>query len=170
MSFLSGSIIEFKFEGKEFSNEVIGIARNLLNQLVLRVKGPSLGDYIVSASSKLTNLRSPVFVIDFTPSNFDSDSFPSFNVIKNSPTISFIRQLEFSVNNNVGVCSISNQTNIINSDSTSSMPTSSLKLKFIVSCFYLHPNAVTVNTMVVGNYCFDKNIVPNYIQLTRFEG
>ena len=169
-SVLSSSILEFKFEGEEFSNKVIGIARNLLDQSVLRIKGPSLSDYIVFLSSKFNYLRIPVWVVKFTPSNFNSDSFPSLNVVLNIPTVSLVRELEISVDNNIGVCSISDQFDIVNGDSPSSTSTGSLELKFIVSCFYFNPNAIWVFVVVVGNYCFDEYIVPNHIQLAFDEG
>lgn len=82
---LSGGIFKLQLEGKEFADEVVSVAGDLLDKLVLRVEGPSLGNLVVAVSVKFKDLRVPVVVEGGSPEDLNSNSFPTLNVVLNGP-------------------------------------------------------------------------------------
>lgn len=132
--------MEFQLEGEEFANEVVGVAGDLLDEFVLRVEGPSLGDLVVHVSVKFEDLRVPVVVEDVSPEHFNADSFPSLDIVFDGPSVSNVGGLESSVDYDVGIGIVPDQSHIVDGDAFAVRFASSFDLELVLSSLYIDVN------------------------------
>ena len=114
---------------------------------------------------KFEDLGVPVAIIDLSPSNFDSNTFPAWNIVEDSPGLSDIRALEFTVDDNVGISIFSDKFDVVNSDSKAVGLSSSFKLKFVLSSINLDNQVVVMDAVVTGDDCCQDDVVPDNIEL-----
>ena len=164
--------MEGEFEFKEFADEVVGVTGDLVDKFVLGVEGPSLGDEGVIVSVKFGDLvviGSPSLVVDGASSDFNSDAFPSWNVVEDSPTVSNMRSFKISVDNNVCGGSYSHQSDFVDGQTEAIAESSSFELKFVFSTFYFHFNCHAMNIVVIRNDALDDHVIPDDVSGAALE-
>ena len=80
----------------------------------IRVKSEVLSNFEVDGSVKLDNLGLPLRVIDFSPSDFNSEASPSKNIVLNVPSTILARGFKASVDNNALGLSNSDESDVVN--------------------------------------------------------
>ena len=76
-------------------------------KFVVAVEIPILPHRIVFVPIEFDNLTVPSMVVEISPSDFDSSSVPSWNVVEDLPPFANTRLLESSIHNDVSLRAVS---------------------------------------------------------------
>ena len=119
------------------------------NLLVKAIELPFLGEVTISVTIEFNNLIFPSAVVETSSTNFESASPPSRNVIEDSPFFaSKVRLFKSSIHNNVLVSIVTDQFNIVNSQSIAVRTSSSNKLEFVDSLVHFDLDFEVVDLVV----------------------
>mgnify|MGYP000754823693 CR=1 FL=1 len=100
---------------------------------------------------EFNNLRVVSRPIEGSPSNFDADSFPTLDVIEDSPAVSDIGEGELSVDNDVSVGSVSHKFDVVDDQAETVRDSGSLDLEFVFSGFDVDDKVDGVDVVVSGD-------------------
>lgn len=109
----SSWVVEFKFVGQSLSSKGV-VDLSIGNEFVAGVEGEVLGDLEVRISIEFANLWVPVKVVDISPSDFNTFSWPSLDAIVDVPSSELGWYLETSIDDNVLRRSDSNELDVVN--------------------------------------------------------
>ena len=110
---------------------------------------------------------SPSAVVKVSWSNFKSFTPPSWNIIENFPAFTYRRLLESSIHNNVGIGSLSHQSDIVNCETISIRTSTSLEFEGVLSDINVDVQYFSSDLVVSWSNGKDFLSIPKDISLTR---
>ena len=122
-----------------------------------------MGDLVVFVTIKLNNLGVPLAVVDVSPSDLDSDTFPSWDVVEDSPGVSDVRLLEVAIDDDVGVGSVSLEDDVVDGEAVAVFNTGSFDLELVLSGLDVHHDGLGLDVVVRRNNGGDDDIVPENV-------
>jgi hypothetical protein len=134
------------------------------------VEGPYLAEVTMFMAIELNNLGVPVFVVDLSPSDFDSFSFPSGNLGEHFPAFSEVRFLKISIFSKIKRGSFPDKLDVIDSEAIAIGNTGAFELDVVISDNSLDWDSLAVNVVVAGSDIGDFLAIPENFALTRVEG
>ncbi len=125
---------------------------------------PVLSDDVVVVSIEFYDLVAPSGVVDGSLSDFDSDSFPSWDVVEEIPSVSDIGLFETSVDNDV--LAVSDESDVIDDETKTVRSSSSFDLESVLSSANVNSDHFGMDVIVSWDNRVDNFIVPNDVSET----
>lgn len=125
---------------------------------------PVLSDDVVVVSIEFYDLVAPSGVVDGSLSDFDSDSFPSWDVVEEIPSVSDIGLFETSVDNDV--LTVSDKSDVIDDETKTVRSSSSFDLESVLSSANVNCDHFGMDVVVSWDNRVDNFIVPNDVSET----
>lgn len=127
---------------------------------------PVLSDDVVVISIEFTDLTVPSRVVDGSNTDFDSSSFPPWDVIEETPSVSDIWLFEISVDDDVLECSESNKSDVVDDETKTIRSSSSFDLESVLSFHNFDCDRMGMDEVVIWDNRKDDLVVPNDVSKT----